>query len=81
MIQGIRYAGLLAIRGDDALLRMLEDKLPSATFAIRFDPANPNISYLTDPYDPRFQGATVTQNPEYLDRAPEFHISDVLRRD
>jgi len=81
VVQGVRRAGIFAVygSGDEDSLRSLEDKLAGASFDIRYDPSDPSVSYLVDPHDSRFEGLTVTQNPEWLSQAPEFHIGDVIR--
>jgi hypothetical protein len=81
LVQGIRRAGIFAVygSGDENTLRSLEDKLAGAPLDIRYDPSDPGVSYLVDPRDSRFEGLTVTQNPEWLSQAPEFHIGDAIR--
>lgn len=80
IVQGIRRAGIFAIYGtqDECILRSLEERLARASIDIRYDPSDLGVSYLVNLQDPRFDGLTVTQNPEQLSQAPEFHIRDVI---
>lgn len=81
VIEGIRRAGIFAIYGtqDEDILRRLENKLAGVSVDIRYDPSDVGLSYLVDLDDLRFEGLTVTQNPEWLSQAPEFHIGNVIR--
>jgi hypothetical protein len=81
VIEGIRRAGIFAIYGtqDGNILRRLEDKLAGGSVDVRYDPSDLGLSYLVDLHDSRFEGLTVTQNPEWVSQAPEFHIEDVIR--
>ena len=81
VIEGIRRAGIFAIYGtqDENILHRLEDKLAGSSVDVRYDPSDLGLSYLVDLHDSRFEGLTVTQNPERVSQAPEFHIEDVIR--
>ena len=81
VVEGSRRAGIFAIYGtqDVDILQRLEDRLAGASVDIRYDPSDLGVSYLSDLHDPLFEGLTVTQNPEWLSQAPEFHIGDVIR--
>jgi len=79
IVQGIRYAGFFVLYGDKALLTMLHETLPGASLQIRYDPKNPNISYLVDTRDSRFQALTASQDPVWLNQAPAFDLQDALR--
>jgi hypothetical protein len=81
VVEGIRRAGIFAIYGtqDDKILRRLQEKLAGGSVEIRYDPSDVGLSYLVDLHDSRFEGLTVTQNPESLSQAPEFHIGDIVR--
>jgi hypothetical protein len=59
--------------------RKLSDDLPGGTIQIRYNPADPNVSYLVDCNDSRFEGLAATQNPEWLGQSPEFDLQDAAR--
>ena len=75
----VRYAGLFAICGDQAFLRRLNESINGQTIQIRYNPSDPNMSFLVDYYDPRFGGKVAIQNPERLDDAPPFDIQNAIR--
>jgi hypothetical protein len=50
----------------------------SASIRVRYDPANPGISFLKELNDPRFGSLAPTQNPQHLAQAPSFDLQDVL---
>jgi hypothetical protein len=79
VVNSVRYAGVFAICGDQAFLHRLNDRLNGQTIKIRYNPSDPNMSFLVDYYDPRFGGKVATQNPERLESAPPFDIQDATR--
>ncbi len=79
VVESIRYAGSFALCGEEPLLRKLNESLTGQTIQVRYDPSDPNISFLADCYDPRFGGVVATQNPEWLDDAPPSNIHDAIR--
>jgi hypothetical protein len=80
IVQGVRYAGFFALYGDDSQVRKLQDDLTGAHIQIRYDPSDPNVSYLLDNKDSRFDGLAATQNPEWLNQSPAFDLQDTVRR-
>jgi hypothetical protein len=70
VVQDVRYSGHFAVISSEERSRNLQDKLTGATLGIRYSPTDPSRSIVADPYDPLFEGLTVTQNPEWLDQAP-----------
>jgi hypothetical protein len=70
VVQDVRYSGHFAIISTEARSRNLQDKLTGATLGIRYSPTDPGRSFVADPYDPLFEGLTMTQNPEWLDQSP-----------
>jgi hypothetical protein len=79
IVQGVRCAGFCALYGDDAKVRRLHDDLPGEEIQVRCDPSDPNVSFLKDYDDPRFDGLRATQNPDWLSRCPEFNLQDAVR--
>jgi hypothetical protein len=79
IVQGVRYAGFFALYGDDSQVRRLQDGLTGAHIQIRYNPSDPNVSYLVDYKDSRFDGLAATQNPEWLDQSPAFDLQDAVR--
>jgi hypothetical protein len=57
----------------------LHRRLAGSVIPIRYDPSDPNISFLVESADPRFGGLAVAQNPEYLSQSPAFDLQDALR--
>jgi hypothetical protein len=79
IVQGVRYAGFFALYGDGSQVHKLQESLTGALVQIRYDPSDPNVSYLADHKDSRFDGLAVTQNPEWLDQSPAFDLQDAVR--
>jgi hypothetical protein len=79
VVEGVRYAGYFVIFGDEEKARRLQGELADVPVQIRYDPSNPNVSYLVNLYDSRFGGVGANQNPERLDQAPAFDIAETLR--
>jgi Protein of unknown function (DUF3592) len=79
-VQDEGYAGLFALIGDEEHAVALQDRLADASLTVRYNPRDPNISFVADPYDSRFEGLTATQNPIWLDQAPPFQITNAIRR-
>jgi hypothetical protein len=78
-VDSMRYAGFFAVYGDEVRVRKLHDGLVGATLQIRYDASDPSVSFLLDYDDPRFDGLTATQNPEWLDQSPAFDLQDAIR--
>jgi len=78
-VQGVRYAGFVALYGDDDRINELHDHLTGAAIQIRYNPSDPNISYLVDYNGARFEGLVATQNPEWLDQSPACDLQDAIR--
>jgi hypothetical protein len=66
-LNGARYAGLFALICNEEHGQNLQNKLAGESVFVRYNPSNPNISFLADIYDSRFEGLTATQNPKWLD--------------
>jgi hypothetical protein len=79
IVQGVRYAGFFALYGDESQTCKLQDGLTGAHVQIRYNPSDPNVSYLVDYKDPRFDGLAATQNPEWLEQSPAFDLQDAVR--
>jgi hypothetical protein len=78
-VEGVRYAGFSAVYGDEVHVNDLPRRLAGSVIPIRYDPSDPNISFLVESTDPRFGGLAVTQNSEYLSQSPAFDLQDALR--
>lgn len=79
IVQGVRYAGLFAICGDDQTVRKLNNKLAGGSIQIRYKPSSPDLSFLVNESDPRFDGLEATQNPDRLEQSPPFDLQDAIR--
>ena len=79
VVEGVRRAGIFVLYGGADAVRAVQEKLAGASVDIRYDPSNPDISYLVDLHDSLFEGLEATQNPEWVSQAPEFHIKDTTR--
>jgi len=79
VVQSVRYAGLFALYGDATLVRKLNDSLAGTPLPIRYDPSDPNISYLANSDDSRFEGLDVSQDPQWLNQAPALDLQDAIR--
>jgi len=78
-VDGERYAGIFALRGSESDLPGLSQRLTGATLQIKYDPRDPNNSYVSNIYAPLFEGRTATQNPEWLNQSPQFDLQDAIR--
>jgi hypothetical protein len=79
MVQSVRYGGFFALYGDEATVQKLHDDLAGAPLQIRYRPSDPNISFLLDYKDLRFEGLKATQSPEWMNQAPAFDLQDTMR--
>jgi hypothetical protein len=80
VVQGERYGGYFIITGSSVELQKLCKTLSGDSIQIKYKPADPNVSLLTDYNDLRFQGLIATQRPDFMDRAPSFDLQDAIRR-
>jgi len=78
-VQGVRYAGFFALYGDEVTVQKLHNTLAGAPLQVRYNPSDPNISFLLDYKDLRFEGLKATQSPEWLNQAPSFDLQDAIR--
>jgi len=67
VLSGARYTGLFALIGNEEHAAALQNKLDGENILVRYNPSNPNVSFLADIHDSRFEGLTATQNPQWLD--------------
>ena len=79
-VDDVRYAGLFVMMGDKSQLDRLQSALPGNPIQIRYDPSDPNRSFLDDYSNSLFKGLTVSQEPEKLNQAPSFDLQEVIRR-
>jgi hypothetical protein len=78
-VKGERYAGYFGIYGiDEAAVQILRDRLPGASLQIHYCPSDPNVSFLADYKDSRFEGLRAFQNPGWLKQAPAFDLQDTI---
>jgi hypothetical protein len=79
-VKDATYTGLFALygRGDD--VEKVHKNFPCESIRIRYNPANPSVSYLVALRDPRFEGLAPTQNPVHLANAPSFDLQDLIRQ-
>ncbi len=79
IVGGVRYANYFVLIGDSEHVQRLQDNLAGSQLKIRYNPADPNISFLDDYYDARFEGLSARQSPEWMDQAPAFDLQDAIR--
>ena len=78
LIQGVHYAGFLALYGEKDLVGKLNENLAGETIQVRYGPSDPGSSFLVEYNDSRFRGLTATQNPKWLGQAPAFDLQDAI---
>ena len=78
-VNGSIYTGVFALYGSSNDVETVNKSLSSGSIRVRYNPADPSISYLDDLKDQRFGHLTPTQNPEHLMQAPSFDLQDVMR--
>jgi hypothetical protein len=79
LVDGSTYTGLFALYGSSDDVERVDKNFFSGSIRVRYDPANPGISYLDELNDPRFGRLAPTQNPQHLAQAPSFDLQDVLK--
>jgi hypothetical protein len=67
ILNGTRYAAFFALICGEERAKQLQNTI-NGDISVRYNPVDPNVSFLSDPYDQRFGGITATQNPEWLNR-------------
>jgi len=79
-MDNVPRVGIIAVPISEEGSKTLQERLAGERINVKYDPRNPDISCLVDKYDFRFNGGVATQQPDVLDCAPEFHISDAAKR-
>lgn len=79
IVGGIRYASHFVLIGESERVQKLLENLAGSKLQVRYNPNDPNISFLVDYYDTRFDGLTARQSPEWMDQAPAFDLQDAIR--
>jgi len=77
-VKGSTYTGLFALYGSRDDVERVHKNLTTGSIRVRYNPANPNGSFLVDLYDPRFERLVPTQNPAHLAKAPLFDLQDLV---
>jgi hypothetical protein len=75
---GSTYTGRFALYGNTDDVERVHKNFSDGSIRVRYDPANPDISYLHELNDPRFGRLAPTQNPQHLAQAPSFDLQDVI---
>jgi hypothetical protein len=78
-VNGSTFSGLFALYGWRDDVERVSKNFSGGSIRVRYDPANPAISYVNNLSDPRFDRLTPTQNPQHLQQAPSFDLQNVLR--
>jgi len=73
------YTGLFALYGSRDDVERVRKSFSDGSIRVRYNPANPSISYLNELNDPRFGRLARTQNPQHLAKAPSFDLQDIMR--
>ena len=71
---------MFAVPMDEQDSSLLQKTLSGDSIQIRYDPADPDTSFLVDQYDSRFMGRKARQDPEVLESAPEFDLADLIKK-
>jgi Protein of unknown function (DUF3592) len=73
------YTGRFALYGNSGEVDRVRRDFPAGSIRVKYDPANPNISFLKESKDSRFGRLTPTQNPGQLKHFPSFDLQDLIR--
>jgi hypothetical protein len=76
VVNGTRYAAIFALLCGEDRAKQLQNTV-NGDIIIHYNPEKPNISFLRDPYDQRFEGIAATQNPEWLDQGRDLDTSSL----
>ncbi len=76
ILNGTRYAALFALICGQERAEQLQNRV-NGDITIRYNPADPNVSFLCDPYDQRFGGIAATQNPEWLNQEGDLDTTSL----
>ena len=77
-VDGSQYAGLFAILCDPQDSERFQQKLSGGKIQIRYNPSNPETSFVENLRDPRFEGYKASQDPNWLSQAPDAGIRDPI---
>lgn len=78
-VNGLRYAGhFVLFVNNDERVRDVHRRLPGAHLQVRYDPHDPNTSFLVNYDDPRFEGLAASQDSVLLANAPAFDLRDAI---
>jgi hypothetical protein len=75
---GITRAGMFAVPMNEEDSNTLQKRWSGDKIRVRYDPADPDTSFLVDLCDARFVGRKAIQGSGVLECPPEFHIADAL---
>ena len=78
-LNGSTYTGLFALYGSEDEVERVRMHFSGGSIRVRYDSANPSVSYLSELNDPRFGRLAPTQNPQHLAQAPSFDLQDIMR--
>lgn len=78
-VKGVRYANYFVVFGSsESRVHNVHRQLPGALLSVRYDPSDPNTSFLVNYNDGRFGGLTASQDAIFLASAPAFDLQDTL---
>jgi len=77
-VNGVRYAHCFVLFGNEVPVHDLNRRLPGTPLQVRYNPSDPNTSFLVNYSDARFGGFVASQNPIFLEKAPTFDLRDAL---
>jgi hypothetical protein len=80
IVAGVQHVGMFIMTGNVARITAMQNDLSGKIIEIRYDPDDPNTSFVAHRYDLIFQSLHVTQNPDWLQCAPEISIRDVMKK-
>lgn len=78
-VNGLRYAGYFVLFAkNEVRVHDLHRRLPGAHLQVRYDPHDPNTSFIVNYTDPRFEGLMASQASTLLANAPAFDLRDAI---
>lgn len=80
-VNGRRYAGYFVLFvNNDERVQDVYRRLPGTHLKVRYDPHDPNTSFIINHNDPRFEGLAASQDSVLLANAPAFDLRDAVGR-
>lgn len=75
---GLCYAYCFVLCGSEVRIKDLYRRLPGNPVQVRYDPSDPNTSFLVNCHDVLFEGLVASQASTFLAQAPAFDVRDAI---